>query len=319
VINTRINNFLENNNKIDECQAGFRKNARTSDQVFILKHLIDVITKQRNGRLYACFIDYKKAFDSVWHNGLLVKLFQIGVQGRCFSIIRDMYTNSKIKTKDSSQEILIKRGVHQGNTLSPTLFNIFINDIVQGMPNDDSPCIDKINNQKISCLLYADDLLLLSTTKKGLQAKLDHIHLHCDQWGLEINRDKSKVVIFSKMDIKKDLFFQCGEHIIETTDSYKYLGIMFNKNGSFSTAEEYLLKNAKKAKHALNRAIFKENINMSTVLQLFDSLVLPVATYGSEIWFAYSVGNATENLHAFFQKCIFNKLAYEDLHINFCR
>jgi hypothetical protein len=56
---------------------------------------------------------------------------------------------------------------------------------------------------------------------------------------------------------------------------------MFNKNGSFSTAEEYLLKNAKKAKHALNRAIFKENINMSTVLQLFDSLVLPVATYGS--------------------------------------
>jgi hypothetical protein len=130
VINTRINNFLENNNKLTQCQAGFRKNARTSDQVFIFKHLIDVTTKQRNGRLYACFIDYKKAFDSVWHNGLLVKLFNIGVQGRCFSIIRDMYTNSKIKTKDSSQEIFIKRGVHQGNTLSPTLFNIFINDIV---------------------------------------------------------------------------------------------------------------------------------------------------------------------------------------------
>ena len=76
VLNTRISNHLENRSFLIKEQAGFCKNFVTSDQLFILKTIADTYI-QRNGKmhkLYACFIDFKKAFDMVWHEGLFLKL-----------------------------------------------------------------------------------------------------------------------------------------------------------------------------------------------------------------------------------------------------
>jgi hypothetical protein len=137
-------------------QAGFRKKYRTTDHIFVLNKLVDDVMKTKNKRLYCCFVDFKKAFDNVWHEALLVKLNYIGITGKIFNIIESMYKNATICTKIKnkySQEIIIKKGVHQGNTLSPTLFNVFINDVVQKIGDKDSPFITDLH--KVSCLLYA--------------------------------------------------------------------------------------------------------------------------------------------------------------------
>lgn len=279
--------------------------------------------KIKHGRLYGCFIDFKKAFDNVWHEGLLVKLHKIGIQGRCFEIIKNMYHNSTICTRTNegfSDEIMVKKGVHQGNTLSPTLFNIFINDITSYLPTEDSPYIDTYSNQKLPCLLYADDLVLFSFTKNGLQRKLDQLYDYCSKWGFQINREKSKVIVFSKTEPKIPLFFKCGDDVIETTDTYKYLGIMINKNGTFTNAQEHLSKQAQKATHALNRALIKENIDINIILRLYDSLISPIATYGSEIWLPFAI-NHKVNFQIFdlFNVFLSNKLPHENLHTKFCR
>ena len=118
VLNERIFTFLENKSFIGKEQAGFRKNHRTSDQFFILKTIIDkYIHKNGKGNtLYTCFIDLRKAFDAVCHEGLLLKLQRPGINGKVYELIKSMFQNSisRVKCKHSlTDSIEIKQGVHQ--------------------------------------------------------------------------------------------------------------------------------------------------------------------------------------------------------------
>ena len=246
IINKRISQSLEQNNRLINEQAGFRKTYRTTDHIFVLNKLVDNVMKTKNKRLYCCFVDFQKAFDNVWHDALLLKLFNCGITGKMFNIVKSMYDNAYIHTKVGdrcSDKILIKKGVHQGNTISPTLFNIFINDIVENIGDKDSP--DITDDRKVSCLIYADDLVLLSNTKLGLQTKLDQLQEYCLKWGLKINGNKTKVIIFSKSAPRIPIIFKCGKHFIETVEHYKYLGIVFHKEGNFKMAQEHLSKQGK--------------------------------------------------------------------------
>ena len=127
----------------------------------------------------------KKAFDTVWHESLFLKLQNAGINGNIYELIRSNYQHSMTDSID------IKEGVHQGNVLSPFLFNIFINDIGNTLSTDDTPII---HDSYINYLLYADDLVLFSTTEDWLQRNSDRVHEYCTNWGLVINTDKSKVM-----------------------------------------------------------------------------------------------------------------------------
>ena len=100
---------------------------------------------------------------------MLLKLHRAGINGKTYELIKSIYHGSisRIKCKNLLTEpIMISQGVHQGNVLSPLLFNIFINDIGDEMCVTDVPVL---HDTRISHLLYADDLVLLSTSETGLQ------------------------------------------------------------------------------------------------------------------------------------------------------
>ena len=129
LLQKRLDNFLENNNLLSPNQTGFRKGFRTTDNIFILKTVINKYLNRCNGKVFVCFVDFKKAFDSVWRQALLFKLLDKGIGGNFYKIIKHIYSNTKYSYKSSnfySNPFMANSGVKQGDNLSPTLFNIFI-------------------------------------------------------------------------------------------------------------------------------------------------------------------------------------------------
>lgn len=129
IINDRLKAVVE----LLENQAGFRSNYSTLDHIFLLKSIVDIYQSQ-NRQLYCAFIDYSKAFDSVWRAGLWYKLICTGICGKVFTVIQHMYQNIKscvtlngIRSNFFNSYI----GVRQGENLSPMLFAIYVNDLEQ--------------------------------------------------------------------------------------------------------------------------------------------------------------------------------------------
>ena len=323
VLNGRISKFLEDKSFIGREQAGFRKNHRTSDQIFILKTIIDkYINKNgKENKLYACFIDFRKAFDTVSHEGLLLKLQRAGINGKIYELIKSMYQNSvsRVKCKNTlTDHIDIKQGVHQGSVLSPLLFNIFINDIGNSLLEDAAPFV---YDSKVNHLLYADDLVLLSTTEEGLQRNIDRVHEYCTNWGLAINTDKSKVMTFSKTGrmLKNRYKFVIGTDDIEYVNQYKYLGVIFTSNAKFSVAEKTFSMKASRALFSIKQSIFDKNIKPSSTLHIFDALVKPIALYNSEIWAAYKPCFKGKSVEEMFELTLKNTNEFDKTYMRFCK
>jgi hypothetical protein len=138
------------------------KKARTSYHIFVLKCIIDKYLKCGGKILYACFVDFHKAFDTVIHVGIMYKLQLQNINGYFFHrILKSMYKIDKlyIKVDNKMTEFFTAEvGVRQGVVLNPNLFNLFINDFPKLLEeNTDSVTLD---NTKIPCLLFADDLIL---------------------------------------------------------------------------------------------------------------------------------------------------------------
>ena len=125
-----------------------------------------------------------------------------------------------------------EKGVQQGNPLSPILFNLYINDIFEVIKNDNMVTLD--NEYKFNSLMYADDLIIMSTTLEGLQKSLDALNGYCKKWKLNINYKKTKSMVFSKGNNIKKINLTINSNNIENTKEVKYLGISINsKNCSF--------------------------------------------------------------------------------------
>ena len=131
ILNSRLDEYLYENNLINTCQIGFSKNARTSDHMFVVKCIVDYYFS-KSSYVYFCFVDFHMAFDSVLHTAVLIKLVKMDIQGLFFNVIKSMYSQSLLCVKVKSKLTNTFRsmvGVRQGDVLSPNLFKIFINDL----------------------------------------------------------------------------------------------------------------------------------------------------------------------------------------------
>ena len=282
----RLSKCFEDLRLFQDHMMGFRPNMRTSNNIFVLKTLIDK-QFQKNEKLYCCFVDFSKAFDTVWRKGLVAKLKTFGICGKMLNIIENLYlnTNGHVTVGDFiSDNFEINLGVKQGDPPSPFFFNVYMDELCSDLiqMEQDAPTINGI---KIPCLFWADDLVLISTTKDGLQNQLNVVNDYCSNWKLTLNAEKTKTVIFNKAGatLKKHQIHYGGE-LIKTVKYFSYLGITLDSNGKFHTAINELTKKAAKAAGRLYKLSTYNYISIQTLLETFNSLVKPILLFSSEIW-----------------------------------
>jgi hypothetical protein len=320
LLNARLEKFVNDAKLIGPEQAGFRKGFSTMDHIFTLHGLIEMYLKKQK-RIYGCFVDYQKAFDSVDRTTLWRKLLESGIKGKIFTVIYNLYKQAKSCVSlggHLSSFFSCKTGVRQGENLSPLLFAIFLRDLEDFLSNyycglkDASKTIsdvlgdeDIVNLIKLYILLYADDTILLAENSSELQKALDAMYSYCTKFKLKVNISKTKVVIFSRGKVRKYPNFTYGGQNLEVVDDYVYLGVTINYNGRFKKAMIKQQTQATRAMYALLNKARKLCLPVDIQLQLFDAVVKPILLYGSEVWGCQNV-DIIERVHLKFLKIILN-------------
>ena len=173
-------------------------------------------------------------------------------------------------------------GVRQGDVLSPNFFKIFVNDF----PSYLSKCPDpvNVNGNHLQYLMYADDIVLLSTSSEGLQQRLDGVYRFCKDWCLDLNVSKTKILIFNKAGrlLKENLCF--GDEYLECLRHYRYLGVYFSASGIYNYGQQDIFNKARKASFKLTKLVTSAEPSIKTSLHLYDHLIKPIVLHGSEIW-----------------------------------
>ena len=213
-----------------------------------------------------------------------------GVGGKFLSILIEMYKNHQVFVRVADgllQPITTTIGLKQGCGISPLLFNLFINKLPAVYDQTCDPV--QLGGESLSCLLWADDLMIVSRSSEGLQTAIDKTFTFYESLGLELNTLKTKVLIFNNRGLKLNNFkFTAGGNTIEVVDRYQYLGIKLKASGSMQLAVDELFDKANRAWFAISNILYQnKRLAVNKAFRLFDSLIRPILLYASEFWLPF--------------------------------
>ena len=282
IVANRLTWYLETENLLNPLQTGFRKNKNTVDQLIRLQ---DSANKSINTKGYtaAIFLDYSKAFDMLWTEGLLYKLRKLKIFGNTYTWIENFLKGRSIKVRlgtELSTSKKIENGVPQGSVIAPLLFIIMMNDF------------PTLNDPTIQTSLFADDSAIWKSGKnlKHIIAKLQHqlnqIANWSWRWGFKINPKKTHCLIFTRRKIKGDCNIYLKNQKIENVKTFKFLGMIFDQTLNWKDHIKYVAAKARKAINLLAALKGKTwGSSKTALLQIYRSIVRSKFDYGSELLF----------------------------------
>lgn len=275
VLLNRISRMLDSNQPRE--QAGFRRTYSTIDHIFTLTQLIEKFSEYGK-KLYVAFIDYCKAFDSIKHEPLWLALQTQGVENRYIEILKEIYKNSKavVKLEGKGEPFDIRRGVKQGDPISPNLFTALLEYIFRQLDWENKGI--NLNGEYLSNLRFADDIVLISENHKDLEYMLNTLDVESRKCGLQMNKQKT----FAMTNSEKTPI-QTESHSICYVDEYVYLGQNISFLNQTSREVERRIKKAWNKYWSL-KEIFKSKIPMHLKRKAMDTVVMPTLLYGCQTW-----------------------------------
>ena len=281
MINSRLVWFLESNQLITKFQAGFRKNNCTND------HLVRLETFIRNGfikneHVTAIFFDLEKAYDTTWKYGILKDLYNLGLKGRLPSFISNFLSNRSFNVRVGntlSDTFEQEQGVPQGSILSPILFSIKINNIVNCVQNSE-------------CSLFVDDfgIFCRSRNMENIEFTLQHCLNEIETWatenGFKFSKIKTQCVHFCQIrrmhaDPKLHIY---GTQIPVVKEA-KFLGLIFDHKLSFIPHIKALKAKCLKALDILKVLSHSDwGGDRTVLLNLYRTLIRSKLDYGSIVY-----------------------------------
>jgi len=288
VLGNRLMSFAERGSLgIVEEQGGFRPERGTEDQIFILTELLRARTDRTT---FTAFIDVRKAYDTVWRNGLWKRLWDEGVRGKMWRVVKAMYSvvQSSVMVGDEQTEMFdLHTGVRQGCVMSPVLFSFFINGLAREIKEKTQGV--RFGDTQVCLLMYADDVVLLAETREDLQKMLDIVTTYTRKWRFRVNpkKGKSDVMLFGRKPRKseEERKWSLGGVEIEETESYKYLGVDLVSSLNFKKLKErFVARAGKRMRLVWAMGMRRGELPAEHCCRVWNALVRPVLEYGAVVW-----------------------------------
>ena len=263
---------------IAEEQAGFLPGRSTTEQICNLRILCERYLQHQHD-LYHVFIDFKKAFDIVWHEALWATMRLYNININLITVIQKLYekaTSAVCFNNSIGDWFKTSVGVRQGCLLSPTLFNILLERIMK-----DHAGTVSIGGRTITNLRFVGDIDGLAGTETELANLVERLDKTSTAYGMQISAEKTKLMTNNINGISSTIKVS-GEKL-ETVQSFKYLGAIVTDEGS----RPEILSRIAQAIGALEnlKVIWKDkNIALNTKIRLLRSLIMSIFLYACETW-----------------------------------
>jgi hypothetical protein len=280
IIHSRIQSACEDS--LDESQFGFRKGFGTREALFMINVLFQKCRDQRRD-VYVCFLDYEKAFDRVKHDDMMRILKERNVNAFDRRIVENLYWKQRAAIRVEGQEtetVNICRGVRQGCILSPTLFNIYADDIIKKALHDAESGI-RVNGKNINNIRYADDTVLFADSMEDLKNLVDKLNNEGQKYRLEINVAKTKLMIISRNEYPEAQLIINGKHV-ERVQEFKYLGAYISDQLEPLVEVKRRIGYAKTTFGKMKNYLTNGAINMKRRQKMLKCYIHSVLLYGAE-------------------------------------
>ena len=267
---------------IAEEQAGFRPGRSTTEQIFSLRILCERYLQHQQD-LFHVFVDFKKAFDRVWHAALWSTMKLYNINANLIKVIESLYskaTSAVYYNGSVGEWFRTTVGVRQGCLLSPTLFNIFLERIMTDALENHKGSVS-IGGSTITNLRFADDIDALAGKEDELVKLINRLNTTATKYGMEISAEKTKLMTHNTKGISLDV--RIGGQKLETVQSFKYLGSVVTDEGS----KQEIMSRIAQTIGALTKlkTIWKDkNTALSSKIRLMRSLVISIFLYACETW-----------------------------------
>lgn len=279
IIKMRLEELI--GHKISEDQAGFTTGKSCLDNIFVIRQIAEKMMA-KGKEVHMAFIDLEKAYDSVPINRLWMAMEKFGIPKSLLHFIKRMYVcKACVKVGNRlSTEFSTTKGLRQGCGMSPTLFKIFLEDVLGKWNKSCRGMGLEINDRLMHNLLFADDQVIIGQDKEDMEYMIRKLVDAFAVGGLKINAIKTEYMVIG--GTSEDLHI--NDMTIKCVEEFKYLGSIIDKSGNCERDIINRVNSARKAIRSLNSVLWNGNLNRSTKQRILRAIIESILTYGSECW-----------------------------------